>query len=120
MVKGTSAASKDTTPAWRTARNKASHAKAAAIRADQWRSAAEEAERTGFPVVTPPAAKRKAARRAEQRTRKATREEAAAIQARTCRGTVQLLDWDSRRFSRRHLVMGLSRATSIEAVWLGP
>ena len=44
----------------------------------------------------------------------------AAIQARTCRGTVQLLDWDSRRFTRRHLVMGLSRATSIEKVWLGP
>ena len=44
----------------------------------------------------------------------------AAIQARTCRGTVQLLDWASPRFSRRHLVMGLSRATSAEAVWLGP
>ena len=44
----------------------------------------------------------------------------AAIQARTCRGTVQLLDWDSKRFTRRHLVMGLSRATSIDKVWLGP
>ena len=43
----------------------------------------------------------------------------AAIQARTCHGTVQLLDWSSRRFTRRHLVMGLSRATSIEKVWLG-
>ena len=43
----------------------------------------------------------------------------AAIQARTCRGTVQLLDWDSRRFTRRHLVMGLSRATALEHVWLG-
>ena len=43
----------------------------------------------------------------------------ASIQARTCRGTVQLLDWDSRRFTRRHLVMGLSRATSVESVWLG-
>ena len=43
----------------------------------------------------------------------------ASIQARTCRGTVQLLDWDSRRFTRRHLVMGLSRATSIERIWLG-
>ena len=43
----------------------------------------------------------------------------AAIQARTCRGTVQLLDWDSKRFTRRHLVMGLSRATSIDKVWLG-
>ena len=42
----------------------------------------------------------------------------ASIQARTCRGTVQLLDWDSRRFTRRHLVMGLSRATSVETVWL--
>ena len=44
----------------------------------------------------------------------------ASIQARTCRGTVQLLDWASPRFSRRTLVMGLSRATSIEKVWLGP
>ena len=43
----------------------------------------------------------------------------ASIQARTCRGTVQLLDWASPRFSRRHLVMGLSRATSIERIWLG-
>ena len=44
----------------------------------------------------------------------------ASIQARTCRGTVQLLDWNSKRFTRRHLVMGLSRATSIDKVWLGP
>ena len=43
----------------------------------------------------------------------------AAIQARTCHGTVQLLDWNSRRFTRRHLVMGLSRATAIGQVWLG-
>ena len=43
----------------------------------------------------------------------------AAIQARTCHGTVQLLDWSSRRFTRRHLVMGLSRATAIGQVWLG-
>ena len=44
----------------------------------------------------------------------------ASIQVRTCRGTVQLLDWASPRFTRRHLLMGLSRATSVEAVWLGP
>ncbi len=43
----------------------------------------------------------------------------ASIQARTCHGTVQLLDWSSRRFTRRHLVMGLSRATAIDRVWLG-
>ena len=43
----------------------------------------------------------------------------AAIQSRTCRGTVQLLDWQSPRFTRRHLIMGLSRATAIEKVWLG-
>ena len=43
----------------------------------------------------------------------------ASIQARTCQGTVQLLDWSSRRFTRRHLTMGLSRATSIDLVWLG-
>ena len=43
----------------------------------------------------------------------------ASIQARTCRGTVQLMDWASPRFTRRHLVMGLSRATSIDNVWLG-
>ena len=43
----------------------------------------------------------------------------AAIQSRTCRGTVQLLDWQSPRFTRRHLIMGLSRATCAEAVWLG-
>ena len=43
----------------------------------------------------------------------------AAIQARTCHGTVQLLDWSSHRFTRRHLVMGLSRATAIDKVWLG-
>ena len=43
----------------------------------------------------------------------------AAIQARTCRGTVQLLDWTSQRFTRRMLCMGLSRATSIHNVWLG-
>ena len=43
----------------------------------------------------------------------------AAIQARTCRGTVQLLDWTSQRFTRRMLCMGLSRATSINNVWLG-
>ena len=43
----------------------------------------------------------------------------AAIQARTCRGTVQLLDWTSPRFTRRMLCMGLSRATSVHNVWLG-
>ena len=43
----------------------------------------------------------------------------AAIQSRTCRGTIQLLDWQSPRFTRRHLIMGLSRATCAEAVWLG-
>ena len=43
----------------------------------------------------------------------------AAIQARTSHGTCQLLDWTSPRFTRRHLVMGLSRATSLEKVWLG-
>ena len=43
----------------------------------------------------------------------------AAIQSRTIHSTVCLLDWTSRRFTRRHLLMGLSRATSIEKVWLG-
>ena len=43
----------------------------------------------------------------------------AAIQSRTIHSTVCLLDWTSRRFTRRHLLMGLSRATSIERIWLG-
>ena len=43
----------------------------------------------------------------------------AAIQARTIHGTYQLLDWQSPRITRRHLVMGLSRPTSIDKVWLG-
>ena len=42
----------------------------------------------------------------------------AAIQARTCYGTVALWDTTSRRFTRRHLVMGLSRATAATKVWL--
>ena len=43
----------------------------------------------------------------------------AAVQARTIHTTVCLHDWASRRMTRRHLVMGLRRATSIEKVWLG-
>ena len=42
----------------------------------------------------------------------------ASIQGRSCRGTVAL--WDTRhpRFTRRHLVMGLSRATAADLIWL--
>ena len=43
----------------------------------------------------------------------------AAIQGRTCHGTVALWSWGSKRMTRRHLVLGLSRATSIDKVWLG-
>ena len=43
----------------------------------------------------------------------------AAIQGRTCQGTVALYDWTSRRMSRRHLILGLRRATALEKVWLG-
>ena len=42
----------------------------------------------------------------------------AAIQARTCHGTVCLHDTTHGKFSRRHLVMGLSRATSATNVWI--
>ena len=42
----------------------------------------------------------------------------ASIQARTCHGTVALGDTKHPRFSRRHLVMGMSRATRASHVWL--
>ena len=42
----------------------------------------------------------------------------AAIQARTCHGTVALHDTNHARYSRRHLVMGLSRATAAANVWI--
>ena len=43
----------------------------------------------------------------------------ASIQGRSCPGSVAL--WDTRHptFTRRHLVMGLSRSTSSDLVWLG-
>ena len=43
----------------------------------------------------------------------------AAIQGKTCRGTVALWCMQSRRMTRRHLILGLSRATAITKVWLG-
>ena len=43
----------------------------------------------------------------------------AAIQGKTCRGTVALWCTGSRRMTRRHLILGLSRATAIDKVWLG-
>ena len=44
----------------------------------------------------------------------------AAVQGRSCTNqTVALWDTASRRFSRRHLVMGLSRGSRIQDVWLG-
>ena len=42
----------------------------------------------------------------------------ASIQGRSCQGSVALWDTDHPKFSRRHLVMGLSRATAAEKVWL--
>ena len=42
----------------------------------------------------------------------------ASIQARTCTGTVDLWDTKHPRFSRRHLVMGMSRCTRASYVWL--
>ena len=42
----------------------------------------------------------------------------AAVQGRSCPKSVALYDSTSKRFSRRHLVMGLSRASRIEDVWL--
>ena len=41
-----------------------------------------------------------------------------SCQGRTCFGTVCLWDTSGPRFSRRHLVMGMSRATSGGKVWL--
>ena len=43
----------------------------------------------------------------------------ASIQARTCQGTVALWDTKHSKFSRRHLVMGLSRAKTTKDVWVG-
>ena len=44
----------------------------------------------------------------------------AAVQGRSCTNqTVVLWDTTSKRFTRRHLVMGLSRASSIHDVWIG-
>ena len=42
----------------------------------------------------------------------------ASIQGRSCQGTVALWDTKHPRFTRRHLVMGLSRATAAERVWV--
>ncbi len=42
----------------------------------------------------------------------------ASIQSRTCHGTVALWDTKHPMYSRRHLVMGLSRSTALERVWL--
>ena len=42
----------------------------------------------------------------------------ASIQGRSCTGSVALWDTKHRRFSRRHPVMGLSRATAARLVWL--
>ena len=44
----------------------------------------------------------------------------AAVQGRSCTNqTVVLWDTTSKRFTRRHLVMGLSRASSVHDVWIG-
>ena len=43
----------------------------------------------------------------------------ASIQGRSCQGSVALWDTHHPKFSRRHLVMGMSRATSADLVWLG-
>ena len=42
----------------------------------------------------------------------------AAVQGRTCTTSVALHDTKHHRFTRRHLVMGLGRATAAELVWL--
>ena len=42
----------------------------------------------------------------------------ASIQARTCHGTVALWDTKHPRFSRRHLIVGMSRCTRASHVWL--
>ena len=42
----------------------------------------------------------------------------AAIQARTCHGTVALHDVYHSRFSRRHLCMGMSRGMAADKVWI--
>ena len=43
-----------------------------------------------------------------------------SVQGRALRGTVRLRDTDSRFFGRRHLYVGLSRATSGDAVTFSP
>ena len=42
----------------------------------------------------------------------------ASVQGRTCLGSVALFDTTHPKFTRRHLVMGLSRATAADRVWL--
>ena len=42
------------------------------------------------------------------------------VQGRTLQGTVCLHEWSHSRFSRRHAIVGLSRATSMELVSMGP
>ena len=42
------------------------------------------------------------------------------VQGRTLQGTVCLHEWSHPRFSRRHAIVGLSRATSIDLVSMGP
>ena len=42
------------------------------------------------------------------------------VQGRTLQGTVCLHEWSHPRFSRRHAIVGLSRATSMELVSMGP
>lgn len=41
-------------------------------------------------------------------------------QGRTLQGTVSLHEWSHPRFSRRHAIVGLNRATSIGLVSMGP
>ena len=42
----------------------------------------------------------------------------ASVQGRTVVGTLALHDTKHHHFSRRHLVMGLTRATAVDLVWL--
>ena len=42
----------------------------------------------------------------------------ASVQGRSCKGSVALFDTNHQRFTRRHLVMGLSRCRSAGEVWL--
>ena len=42
----------------------------------------------------------------------------AAVQGRSCTNQVALWDTNNKRFTRKHLVMGLSRASKLEDVWI--